>query len=179
MKYCTNCGREISDDHAFCQHCGTPTSTTEKSTAQTTPPPTTPADEPEKRISDSLRMLCIFTILGSAFGIFRGLIYEMVTAAGDWNDSYIRGFLYVLTNFGTMLGAILMLQKQKRGLYVYTGSQIAYILVVVFASFVYDSADYFEGAEVFAWSVALFFILPSILFLFLYWMSVNVKQLTK
>ena len=71
-----------------------------------------------------------------------------------------------------------MLLRQKRGLYIYTGSQVVYIVVVIFASFVYESADYFEGAETFAWSLALFFLLPSILFLLLYWMKVNVDQLT-
>lgn len=179
MKFCTNCGKEVSENHAFCEHCGTATS----NTTPVTPPAETVSSaskegKSSERISDFLRLLCIFTILGSIFGIFRGLIYEMVTTVGNLNQNYIRGFLYVFTNFGTLVGAILMLLRQKRGLYIYTGSQVVYIVVVIFASFVYESADYFEGAETFAWSLALFFLLPSILFLLLYWMKVNVDQLT-
>ena len=180
MKFCTHCGQEVSEDHSFCQHCGTAISASEKTTAQTPSESGTPeVTAPKKGISDFLRFLCVLTIIGSVLGIFRGLIYEMITAAGDWNDSYTRGFLYVITNFGTLTGAILMLLRQKKGLYIYTGSQIGYILVVIFASFVYKSEDYFEGAETFAMSLALFFLIPSVLFLGMYWLKVNVSQLTK
>jgi hypothetical protein len=178
--FCTNCGKEVSEDHAFCQHCGAATSNEASANSDSTSKTTAPIElEPQEKISDFLRLLCVLTIIGSIFGIFRGLIYEMITAAGDWNDNYLRGFLYTITNFGTLIGAILMLLRQKRGLYIYTASQLAYIMVVFVASFVYKSENYFEGAETFAFALALFFLLPSILFLFLYWMKVNVNQLTK
>ena len=110
MKRCINCNIEIADENNFCQNCGA---------------------EQIIRVNNQGRSgtayflvsLCILTIIGSLFGIARGWLYEMVSTM-DTSDNYFRGWIYILTNIGTLTAAIIMLNRKMIGLYIYTVSQI-------------------------------------------------------
>ncbi|MCU0350720.1 MAG: hypothetical protein MUF43_07820, partial [Flavobacterium sp.] len=115
----------------------------------------------EKNKSLFLIILCVLTIIGSVFTILRGFVYELFSTLDD-NHTYFRGWIYIITSFGTLTGAILMLQKKFLGLLIYTFFQIAYLITVSYATSLYfysSELDYNFGP--FAVVVSSFFIFPS------------------
>ena len=81
----------------------------------------------------------------------------------------VRGSLYLLTSIGTIIGAVKMLNKEMLGLHVYTVSQVIYLITVFFALSYY--LDKFESnfGDQFAIIVVMFFVVPSVVILALYW----------
>ena len=82
---------------------------------------------------------------------------------------------YIATSLGTLVAAIIMLNKRIIGLYIYTASQIVYILTVIGASLSYD--EVFKGSNAIASGISSLFLVPSIAFLILYWLNMNRKHL--
>jgi hypothetical protein len=129
-----------------------------------------------------LMVLCVLTIIGSVFTIGRAYLYEMVSMMGESNN-YFRGWIYAGSAIGTLVGAIMMIERKLKGLYVYSAFQGIYIITVLVATFSYsDAFDSFNGsngneASLLASGIAMFFLLPSILFLILYWTNMIKKHL--
>jgi hypothetical protein len=129
-----------------------------------------------------LIVLCVLTMIGSVFTIGRAYLYEMVSMM-DGHNNYIRGWIYAGSAIGTLIGAIMMTQRKLNGLYIYSVFQVMYIVTVIIASFSYgdtfggtnDLATF--GANAFASVVAIFFLIPSVLFLVLYWTNMIKKYL--
>ena len=157
MKSCISCNAKIEEEFNFCKTCGS------NQNLQ--------SNDLIKSNTTYLIILCILTIVGSLFGIVRGWIYELVSSFG--NDGYFRGWIYIITNVGTLVGAIMMLKRNKSGLHIYTISQIAYVLTVIYATIIYESSD-FGG---FALLFSMLFLAPSIVFLILYWQNNIIKYL--
>jgi hypothetical protein len=162
MKLCIACNTPLVDQSNFCPNCG---ADQKISLANAT----------VKEPATFLVALCVLTILGSVFGIARGFIYEVVSEL-DSGGNYYRGYIYILTNIGTLVGAIIMLRRRLSGLYIYTACQIIYILTVFGASLSYD--DLFDGSGVIASGISALFLVPSIVFLILYWLNMNRKHLS-
>lgn len=159
MKLCINCQKEIDEAMVYCPHCGEDQRIT--------------AVQSDKRASSSfLTVLCILTIIGSIFTIGRAYLYEMVSMM-DGNHNYYRGWIYALSSIGTLVGAWLMLQKKRKGLIVYTLFQTVYIITVIIASLSYTDTIFGGQSDtevrLLASGIAMFFLLPSLLFLILYW----------
>lgn len=133
--------------------------------------------------SSFLIVLCALTIIGSVFTFGRAYLYEMVSMMSE-NNNYFRGWIYAGSAIGTLVGAIMMIQRKLKGLYVYSAFQGIYIITVLVATFSYSNAfDGFKGdngneASLLASGIAMFFLLPSILFLILYWTNMIKKHLT-
>lgn len=107
-----------------------------------------------------LIILVIFTIIGSLFSMGKSLLYETVSSyfgAGDF-----MYYIYVATCVGTMIGAIMMLSKKKLGLYIYSISQVLFILLFILSRIPSETEDYSTS-----WTVLV--VLPAVIFLFLYW----------
>ena len=115
-----------------------------------------------------LIVLCIFTIIGSMFTIGRGVLYEFVATLAE--HDYVRGWIYAVTGIGTLVGAIMMLSRKLDGLYVYTVAQVIYIIAVAVAALSYEQFDE-EVVTALSSFVAALFIIPSIIFLILYWID--------
>lgn len=160
MKYCTACGESIDSTVQFCPHCGKDQI----------------SSVPNKRASSAtLNTLCILTLIGSVFTILRALIYLTIASEESWDLMAIRGTLYLLTSIGTIIGAVGMLSKKMSGLHIYTVSQVIYLITVFFAlSYYIDEIGDLLGAQ-FAVLVAMFFVIPSVTILALYWTQM-VKQ---
>ena len=162
MKHCITCNKELTNEDNFCQNCG--------------------ADQrvvlSQVKNNGStifLYILCTLTILGSLFGIARGWLYEMVSGL-DHGSDYVRGWIYIITNIGTLAAAIIMINKKKPGLYVYTVAQGLYILTVMAATVSYS--DTFDGSDALALGISALFLIPAIAFLIFYWLNVNRKHLS-
>lgn len=154
MAHCKQCNQPIKEDANFCQSCGynygaNPTS--------------------QNRDATFLIVLCVLTIVGSALTILRAYFYEIISEL-DSHNTYIRGWIYGASAIGTLIGAIIMIQRKLNGLYIYTVSQVIYIITVIVASFSYG--DFNDLASF----IAMFFLIPSIAFLVLYW-TVTKKDL--
>lgn len=152
MKNCINCNQEITEETNFCDFCG--------------------VDQTTKRNASNstfITVLCVLTIVGSVFTMWRGLLYEAVAGVAD-NDEFIRGWIYIISSVGTFSGAIFMLNKKINGLYIYTFSQVIYLITVVYATIIY--VDDFGG---FALIISSMFFVPSVGFLIAYW-SEGVKR---
>lgn len=134
----------------------------------------------QKSSTTFLTVLCILTIVGSVFTILRSVLYEMISMM-DSNSNYIRGWIYAGSSIGTLIGAILMLQKKLKGLYLYSVFQAIYIITVLFATFVYGDIFKESGRNnemsTLAFTIAMFFLVPSIFFLVSYWKNPIKKHL--
>jgi hypothetical protein len=89
----------------------------------------------------------------------------------------IRGSLYLLTSIGTIIGAVIMLNKKILGLYVYTVSQVIYLITIFFALSYYVSEIGDFLGEQFAILVAMFFVVPSVAILAMYWTQLAKQHL--
>ena len=78
-----------------------------------------------------LVVLCVLTIIGSVFTIGRAYLYEMVSMIGGGHGNYIRGWVYAGSGVGTLVGAIMIIQRKLNGLYIYTAFQLIYIITVL------------------------------------------------
>jgi hypothetical protein len=152
MKHCTNCNEPLDDGLKFCSSCG----------ADQSPKPANATTGN----ATLLIVLCVLTILGSMFTFARALIYEALSTM-DESHEYVRGWIYAGTSILTAIGAIMMLLRKLAGLYTYTVGQVIYIITVIAASTTYE--DLFDGSEAFVMAITMFFLVPAIGFLILYW----------
>ena len=144
----------------FCPHCGTNQMS---------------GNVNRKSSTAILTILCVVTFIGSLFTILRAFIYLLIAIDEEWILMGIRGTLYLLTSIGTIVGAAQMLSKRLSGLHIYSVSQSIYLLTVLSALGYYiEEIGDFLGSG-FAVVVAMFFFLPSVAFLWLYW-TPTVKQ---
>jgi hypothetical protein len=168
MKLCIVCHREIDDDVNFCPHCGA-----RQPANNIKPLPPRSQERPiynEQVRSDGqpvtvLIILAILTICGSLFTIWRATLYDIFGSATQDFGIQVRSTIYILTSFGTITGAIMMLLRKINGLYLYTFCQVLYIVTAIIASTQYDVN------ESLASTVLFFFVAPAILFLVFYWME--------
>ena len=93
----------------------------------------------------------------------------MIASEESWELMTVRGLLYLLTSIGTIIGAVQMLNRKLMGLYIYSVSQGIYLLTVFFALSYYLNEIGDALGDQFAVVVAMFFIVPSVTILVLYW----------
>jgi hypothetical protein len=171
MTNCKRCNQQMDEEINFCPTCGEDKRGNFVSQQQH-----------QKSKPFFLIFLCVLTIIGSVFTIGRAYLYEMVSMM-DGHSNYFRGWIYAGSAIGTLIGAIMMTQRKLKGLYVYSVFQVIYIITVIIASFSYGDAFGVEnelatsGANALASAVAIFFLIPSILFLVLYWTNMIKKYL--
>lgn len=158
MSYCNNCKGLLIEDSNFCPNCGMGQNKSAKS------------NDFDKHI---LTAMCIATIIGSIFTVCRALIYELVVSLFD--SEYYRGAIYAVTSTGTLIGAIIMIMRKKVGLYIYSFFQIIYIITVVVA--ILDHSSGRSGAIIENFAFGMIFLIPSLLFLIVYWTKFIRKQL--
>ena len=164
MTNCKRCNQQMDEEINFCPTCGEDKRGNFVSQQQ----------HQQKSKPTFLIVLCVLTIIGSVFTIGRAYLYEMVSMM-DGHSNYIRGWIYAGSAIGTLIGAIMMTQRKLNGLYIYSIFQVIYIITVIIASFSYGDA--FGGANALATAVAIFFLIPSVLFLVLYWTNMIKKYL--
>lgn len=132
-----------------------------------------------KKSSSTLIALCILTLLGSFFILFKGIITFLILA--DSNSTRTESgiafvnavyFLEFISCIGSIVGAILMLNRKKIGLLIYQVSSVLYIaLTAAFAIFCF-----FSIIGILIGILQFFYLAPSILFLLLY--TKQAKKLT-
>jgi len=166
MKYCKHCGATLTDDAAaFCSSCGT-----------------NQYDVSEPGISEktnnmggaALVTLCILTILGSVLGILRGLFFEAIASGNDFGHNNSLGYASAFFNVGTLMGAVLMLNRKLTGFWLYAASQIVCIVLVILKTAEFDDMiGHSGGYGNIALLISLLFIVPYALFLLLYFLLVK------
>jgi len=140
-------------------------------------------DENKKSLSFFFMALCILTIVGSFLVIVRGFWYQLLSDAWYdqdlvFNKEYYRGWLYIISGIGTLVGAIIMVSKRKKiGLYIYTVSQIIYIITILIAASSYTDIKFFGDISELALTISMLFLVPAILFLVFYWLNTTRKYL--
>ncbi|GAA3508158.1 hypothetical protein GCM10022393_18420 [Aquimarina addita] len=133
------------------------------------------AEIKKRRNTAFLIVLCTCTIAGSLFGILRGVFYQELASSNE----YYRGWIYIATNLGTGVGAFLMIYSRNiLGLYAYSLCQILYLATVFIARFSYDDVKYLGDLSELASFISTLFLIPSFLFLILYWLPINRKCLS-
>ncbi len=165
MNYCSSCGNKLDKNAIFCSSCGEEIVAAEADLFEDKPRVNTV----KKESNDFITILCILTLVGSALGVFRGLFYQAVAHDFGGNLGYHRGWMFAVANLGTIAGAIIMMNKSKVGLVLYTVFQVAYLALVVFTSFIYVEED----LAAFSMLISMFFLIPSIAFLIMYWLPQN------
>ena len=161
MTNCINCKNLLNVSSTICPTCG--------SDQESKSIPV------QKKTSTKLKILCALTILGSIFTIGRALLYEIIAHSTN-NDEYIRGWIYGLSSIATIIGAIQMLNKKETGLITYTIGQTVYLLTVIWAASVYVSL--MHNDIIFLIIISMTFMIPTIIFLWLYWTQSIRSQLS-
>jgi len=125
-----------------------------------------------------LIILGVFTILGSLalmtyFLFFYSVASSFSSAASAITSTDVEflpfmSYLYAPACVGTLIGAVMMITKKKKGLYVYSICQVIFIL-----TYIINNASYAFGGEFFVYTLLL--LVPSLLFLGLYW-SKDIKK---
>ena len=127
----------------------------------------------DRSSSAILNTLCVLTLIGSVFTILRAFVYFAISSMADgqtWADLMnVRGSLYLLTSIGTIIGAVKMLNKEMLGLHVYTVSQVIYLITIFFALSYYLDEFKSNFGDQFAIMLVMFFVVPSVVILALYW----------
>lgn len=121
-----------------------------------------------------LIILCTLTICGSLFTIARSFLYELFAAMTDDEGIATRGIIYILSSFGTIIGAVIMLTKKLIGLYIYTICQVVYIITLGIAIYSYNTGFSLKptnGLEHLSGVMIAYFEIPAIIFLVLYWLK--------
>ena len=135
----------------------------------------------DRSSSAILNTLCVLTLIGSVFTILRAFVYFAISSMADgqtWADLMnVRGSLYLLTSIGTIIGAVKMLNKEMLGLHVYTVSQVIYLITVFFALSYYLDKFKSNFGDQFAIIVVMFFVVPSVVILALYWTQMAKQHL--
>src|ERR1051326_5806028 len=100
MNYCPNCGSALEPSSRFCSSCGTNIQ---------------PIENPGDQKSDpgGLTTLCILSLVGSLFGLFRSWIYASVSIAISHDENW-RTWGFIVMNLVTMTGAALMIARRDR-----------------------------------------------------------------
>ncbi len=62
-------------------------------------------------------------------------------------------------------------KRKKIGLYVYTVSQIMYIITIAIAASSYTDIKYLGDVSELAFAISILFLVPAILFLIFYWLN--------
>lgn len=152
MIYCKQCNELMDEKTNFCTNCGEGQK----------------INDVRQTNNTVLIVLCTLTIIGSIFTIVRALFYEMASMLAS-DSNYYRGWIYAISGIGTLVGAFMMMQRKLDGLYVYSVSQIIYLITVIIASLSYGSNNAISII------VAMFFFIPSAIFLLLFWTK-NIKK---
>lgn len=173
MKNCISCHREIAQDVNFCPHCGAKQPEQQvQETQQVQEEVSTAYQETRNKPPVIIIVLAILTICGSIFTIGRAVLYEFFGSVTNDDGIMIRAGIYVFASIGTIAGAIMMLLKKMKGLYVYTVCQVIYIAAATFAAVAHNSKENLASV------IFVFFVAPSILFLIFYWIKDVRKHLT-
>jgi Ca2+/Na+ antiporter len=163
MRYCSNCGKPLNGN-PYCPACK--------------------SFQPAEEVSDKIIVktpaivitLAVITMLGSASGIVRGLLYQttanLFKTGALHNQDYSRGYVLMLLNFGTFMAAIFMLRLKPWSYYMYLIFQLAYIVFTFYISFIYStdvkSRNIADGLNPIVLVLSSVFWLPSIILLTLY-----------
>ncbi|MEM6718176.1 MAG: hypothetical protein AAF611_02570 [Bacteroidota bacterium] len=125
-----------------------------------------------------LIILGVLTILGSLILMTYFLFfYSLASAASDFASDITNqnveilpflSYLYAPACIGTLIGAVMMITKKKKGLMLYTICQITFILV-----YIINNVSFAFAGEFFTYTLLL--LVPSVLFLVLYW-SKDIKK---
>ena len=169
MKYCSHCGKPLNDNNKFCTACGA------EQTADF-------IDQKKSiRLPAAVVTLAVITLLGSAFGIIRGIFYQIFShdfqKIMDEENGYVRGYILVFLNVATFLAAILMLKMKRNGYYLYLIFQSLYLAFTLYITFIYageNKGDF--NPWVFLMSALFWF--PSGILLVLY-LTIARKHFTK
>ncbi|MBO0321232.1 hypothetical protein J0X14_02910 [Muricauda sp. CAU 1633] len=120
----------------------------------------------QKNNATLLVSLCILTIIGSIFTMARAYFYEMASMI-EGNNYYVGDWVYADSAIGTLMGAFFMIQRKRIGLYIYTLFQSVYISRVLITTLMFK--NFINGSDKITYGFATFFLIPSIIFLILYW----------
>src|ERR1700758_2017001 len=135
MKYCINCGKLIVDNGNYCSACGAAQITEKVDLLKRT-----------KNLPGIITTLGVITLLGSAFGILRGLFYQVVSNIFQHvhvihNEDYFRGYILVFLNIGTFVSGILIFKLNKIGFFLYLFFQTAYLLFTFYITSFYTNSS--------------------------------------
>ena len=161
MKYCSKCGKPLDNNSNYCSSCGI---------AQNLEVGTGIKD---KSLPGIITTLGVITLLGSAFGMLRGLFYQAAANIFEnvihHDEDNLRGYILVFLNFGTCIAAIFMFKLKRIGFYLYLLFQLLYLIFTYYITTFYTNPEenITDGIPL-SVIFSAFFWLPSVIMLVLY-----------
>ncbi|MBE6708552.1 MAG: zinc-ribbon domain-containing protein [Ruminococcaceae bacterium] len=109
MKFCTNCGKQLSDGEAFCSGCGKPVQSTAQSPVQANRMQT--QTNPAK--AESCVPAFVLGLIGAIFGLFGGMCVAACNSIGGNEGAAL--FLIVGGSIVGLIGACMCFKRAKLG----------------------------------------------------------------
>jgi hypothetical protein len=168
MKQCIRCGNTLTAEATYCHVCNTP-QTGGFEDFEIAP----------KQSDTFLKVLCILTIIGVAFGLIGSAMSLMGEPQVEVEGMQFLTYSGIAIALGKLAGAILMLQKKLNGLYIYTTSAILGLIMQIYSMSI--MAELFEnmpGGNIIMIASTVISLLIVITFIVLYWLPVNRRLLS-
>ena len=152
----------MASEGMFCPHCGA---------NQTKDDVRERLDQMEESLTNTIRKentaaltrLCTLALFLAAFGLLRAYFVELIGSKLDSSDYGWRlfGWIFMLGHLGKAIGAMMMLKRSLRALYIYTASMVIYLLAVFIKTGAYHNQWSLWSSMVIA--------LPGLVLLYLFW----------
>lgn len=169
MKNCIKCGNPLNDDATQCPACNTNQISF--------------FDEFEPQPAHSatfMKVLCILTIIGAFLGLASTVFTAAAGKALPIAGLEVVTYVGVAVAIGKLTGAIFMLLKKMKGLYIYTVAAIVAIVLQVYSA--YLSSAYMESLPGSSGAIVMIStgvtLLILLAFLIMYWLPVNRRVLS-
>ncbi|MBC8754771.1 hypothetical protein H2O64_08820 [Kordia sp. YSTF-M3] len=187
MKNCTACNQQIALNVKFCPECGAKQEVQEikevvkveenqpvETIQQVEETNVVPTEK--KRFPILYTILCLLTFVGPLHIVLIGLFYLIFGSAAKNISMLIIGSLWSISAIGTAVGTILLMMKRKKGLLVYTINQVVYIGTAIYVAIQsFDSRKFEDIGE----AILILLVIPSLIFLGIFWFSKFRKYLTR
>lgn len=182
MKNCTACNQPIALNVKFCPECGAKQEVDKVAEikefleVEAQQPvenfqqyeTTTVITAEKQRLPTVYKILCILSFIGPVHVVLIGLFYLIFGAALKDISLLIIGVLWSASSVGTGIGAIMLLKKLNKGLFVYTLNQVVYVSTAIYVAIITIISPKTEGL---GGLIFVFLVTPSLIFLGIFWYS--------
>ena len=168
MKPCLSCGNMLTQEASYCYVCNTNQ--------------TEGFEQFEIKPQQSdlfLKILCVFTIIFAGFSLITSFVNLVTSPYLTNNIDFGYPLAPVIITNGVIagskiLGAVYMLQKKLKGLYIYTVAAVISVLLSIYTTVsILQNFDF--AYMLISAGIGLFF---GLLFVVMYWLPINRKLLS-
>lgn len=176
MKNCTACNQQIPSEVKFCPECGTKQEIEVPKEVEHTPEIPKPSETslPRKPLPKLLVVAMVLAIIFSIFIGILGLWYLLVGDTMHKDQTAYMGIAWTVASIVTIIGAVMMVRRIKKGYYLYMITQVLLIIAIVL-EIMMSNAD--SKSQPIVLPLTLFLLIPALTFAVIFYASKSHKYL--